>query len=154
MYNKNISKFTEYKKILVWIFIFSFAGLLFAGYLSGVKFFTETCVFNESCPYFLGYPACYFGLVMYLALSVVSYLLVFGRLSLGRGLKLVTGISFIGILFAGYFTLLELPLLFSEGLGAYFFGLPTCALGLIFYVCIFILSLTSRPSPDQELSVW
>ncbi len=123
------------------LFAFSFGGLLFAGYIGGIKFFTETCAFNESCPYFLGYPACYYGFVMYLVLSISSYLLITSRVELVKGLRVVSTVSFLGILFAGYFTLKELPLLFTEGIKAYALGLPTCALGLIFYVLIFVISL-------------
>lgn len=53
----------------------------------------------------------------------------------------VLAVSFLGILFAGYFTLQELPILFAEGFGAYMLGLPTCALGLIFYIIIFIIEV-------------
>jgi len=125
----------------VLLFVFSFSGLLFAGYLSGVKFFDETCAFNEPCPYFLGYPACYYGLLMYLILSVVSGLLLLSYVSKKGGLKTMSLVSFLGILFAGYFTIKELPVLFADGLGAYALGLPTCALGLMFYILIFVLSL-------------
>jgi len=125
---------------IVWLFILSLAGLLFAGYLSGVKFFTSTCAFNESCPIFLGYPACYYGFVMYLLLSILSYWLFTGQASEKSASKRIMLISFLGILFAGYFTIGELPLLFNEGFGAYALALPTCALGLIFYIAIFILS--------------
>ncbi|KND47634.1 MAG: hypothetical protein AB201_01725 [Parcubacteria bacterium C7867-006] len=123
------------------LFVFSFGGLLFAGYIGGIKFFTETCAFNESCPYFLGYPACYYGFAMYLVLSVTSYLLITNRVLLAKGLRIVSGVSLLGILFAGYFTFKELPLLFTDGIKAYALGLPTCALGLIFYVLIFVLSM-------------
>jgi len=111
-------------------------GLLFAGYLSALKFFTDTCAFGESCPYFLGYPACYYGFFMYLLITIFAYLVVFEYINTKTGLKILGLISILGILFAGYFTILELPLLFSEGLGAYLLGLPTCALGLIFYILI------------------
>jgi len=134
---------TKDKKV-VWLSIFSFAGFLFASYMSGVKFFTDTCAFGEACPYFLGYPACYYGFAMFLVLTISSYLLVTNRIGLMKGTAWTMWTSFLGILFAGYFTLRELPLLFSEGSSAYFFGLPTCALGLIFYILIFIMSLVIR----------
>lgn len=121
------------------ILTLSVAGLLFAGYLSGVKFFSGSCALGEGCPFFLGYPACYFGFAMYLLLTIFSIILVFGKdgsIAI-RPIKLV---SLLGILFAGYFTLGELPRLFEQGLGAYVLGLPTCALGLIFYVAIFTIA--------------
>lgn len=126
---------------IVWLFMLSIAGLLFAGYLSGVKFFTETCAFNESCPIFLGYPACYFGFVMYLVLTIFSFLLFTNRIEIKKGTRWTMIVSFLGILFAGYFTLGELPVLFRDGFSAYALVLPTCALGLIFYIAIFVLAL-------------
>lgn len=121
------------------ILTLSVAGLLFAGYLSGVKFFSGSCALGEGCPFFLGYPACYFGFAMYLLLTLFSLILVFGKES-SIAIRPIKLVSLLGILFAGYFTLGELPRLFEQGLSAYVLGLPTCALGLIFYVAIFILS--------------
>jgi hypothetical protein len=77
---------------------------------------------------------------MYLLLSILSYWLFAGKASEKSASKRIMQISFVGILFAGYFTIRELPLLFSEGFGAYALALPTCALGLIFYIAIFILA--------------
>lgn len=132
------------------ILLFSFAGLLFAGYLSSYKFFTKTCALNETCPTFLGQPACYFGFVMYLILFILSLGLVSKKLSEKTALLGILIVSFLGILFAGNFTLAELPLLFQKGIGAYALVLPTCALGLIFYVLIFSLSLFKRFKKNPE----
>jgi disulfide bond formation protein DsbB len=119
----------------------SIAGFLFASYMSGIKFFTQTCAFSEPCPLFLGYPACYFGLAMFALLVLLSAMLFFSKLEEKKALLSILTISLAGILFAGYFSIKELPLLFSEGFGAYALGLPTCTLGLIFYILIFILSV-------------
>lgn len=127
-------------KISVVLFVLSIGGLLFSGYLSGVKFFTSTCAFGEGCPYFLGYPACYFGFAMFLAITIFSYMFLFSKMNIQKALTGLSAVSFLGILFAGYFTLQETPILFEQGLGAYVLGLPTCALGLVFYLVIFILS--------------
>lgn len=123
------------------MFLLGVGGLLFSGYLSAVKLFTETCAFNESCPYFLGYPACYYGFVMYLVIAVLGGLHVAHKIDGKKANEIILWVSFLGILFAGYFTVYELPLLFTEGLSAYVLGLPTCALGLIFYLIILTLSL-------------
>jgi hypothetical protein len=125
------------------ILIFSICGLLFAGYLSGVKFFSGSCALGEGCPYFLGYPACYYGFIMYLFLSIFSLILVFGK-DQNIAIRPIRTVSFLGILFAGYFTLGELPVLFEKGLTAFALGLPTCALGLIFYVAIFLLTFKTK----------
>lgn len=126
------------KKIILFL---GFAGLLFAGYMSSLKFFSDTCAFGESCPYFLGYPACYYGFFMYLIITLFAYLVVFRYINKKTGLNILGLVSSLGVLFAGYFTVLELPLLFEKGLNAYVLGLPTCALGLIFYVLILLFVL-------------
>ncbi len=136
------------KKIIT-LFILSVAGVLFSGYLSGVKFFTTTCAFNESCPYFWGYPVCYFGFAMFLVITIFSTLLLCSKIKKGRGMLGLGVVSFLGIIFAGYFTLLEIPILFAEGFGAYLLGLPTCALGLIFYIAIFVITLI--PSKNSSI---
>lgn len=130
-----------HRKIEWAVFLIGIGGLIFSGYLSAVKLFTETCAFNESCPYFLGYPACYYGFVMYLVITIFAGLHVAHTIDGKRANEVILWTSFLGILFAGYFTVLELPLLFSDGLSAYVLGLPTCALGLIFYLILTVLSL-------------
>lgn len=121
--------------------ILSIAGLLFSGYLSAVKFLSSTCAFNESCPYFLGYPACYFGFAMFTV--IVIYLLFdFWKVIEERTAEMsILAISSLGILFAGYFTIKEIPVLLDKGFSTYFFGLPTCALGLVFFIAILIITL-------------
>jgi hypothetical protein len=113
------------------------AGLLFSGYLSAVKLFTDTCAFNEGCPIFLGYPACYFGFVMYFVMAILLLAMRSGVLREHAMLYGLLGVSALGILFAGSFTLEELPRLRAEGMGAYLLGLPTCAYGLIVYLALF-----------------
>jgi len=131
-------------KINYIILIFSIGGLLFAGYLSSYKFFNKVCALGETCPNFLGQPACYFGFIMYFALTAISAALVTKLIKEKLALNLILAVSFLGILFAGYFTLFELPVLFRDGIGAYALVLPTCALGLIFYVAIFSLTAYKR----------
>ncbi|OGF62555.1 hypothetical protein A2662_02025 [Candidatus Giovannonibacteria bacterium RIFCSPHIGHO2_01_FULL_45_33] len=132
------------------IFILGLSGLVFAGYLSAIKLFNEKCAFNEACPYFLGYPACYYGFVMYLAIAVLAGLLVLGKWDERKTITSILAVSFLGIIFAGYFTVGELPVLFAEGFSSYVLGLPTCALGLIFYIAIFISALTLYPRTENN----
>lgn len=131
------------------ILILSIAGLLFSGFLSAVKFFSNTCALGETCPIFLGLPACYFGFAMYLALAILSVFFVtrkFARIRMA-----LISVSGLGIFFAGYFTGKELPTLFAEGIGSFVLGLPTCAWGLLFYVAIFILTVSSTTSSTKTL---
>ena len=36
--------------------LLTLSGVLFSGYMSSIRFFSDQCAFNEPCPYFLGYP--------------------------------------------------------------------------------------------------
>lgn len=126
------------------LFLLSLAGTAFSGYLSGVKLFSKTCAFGETCPFFLGYPACYYGFVLFLLLTVLSGMLLWGSANTRKTLNLLGVISVLGVLFAGYYTLIELPVLFSAGFSAYMLGLPTCALGLVFFVAVLVVALVAR----------
>ena len=126
------------------------AGLVFSGYLSGVKLFTDTCAFNEGCPIFLGYPACYYGFAMYLTMTLILLLGSFEKIAERTMLRSVLAVASLGILFAGYFTVGELPKLANEGLSAYLLGLPTCAYGLVMYLAIFGVSVNKLLALPKE----
>jgi hypothetical protein len=81
---------------------------------------------------------------MYLVITSFALLHVLHLYDGKKANGVVLAVSLIGIAFAGYFTVGELPLLFTQGFSAYIFGLPTCALGLIFYVVIALLSFRLR----------
>ncbi len=110
----------------------SCAGVLFSGYQSAVKLFSQTCALNE-CPYFLGYPACYFGFMLFALLTIFAVYIVLAKLGSGGLLWAALVVSALGVLFAGRFTIIELPVLLARGLGAYALGLPTCAWGLLMF---------------------
>lgn len=124
----------------VGVFVLTLAGVLFSGYLSSVRLFSNTCAFSEPCPYFLGYPACWFGFALFLSLYVALVVSLSGKAAIQSVAKFNLVISALGILFAGYFTLPEISHLLA-GVKVYRLGLPTCAYGLIFYAIIFILSI-------------
>ena len=125
------------------------AGTLFAGYLSGVKLITDTCALNEPCPYVLGYPACWYGFFMFLALAVVSALGMTSRMGTASALRVTAWISAAGTLFAGWLTVGE-AVTWS---GGYTLGLPSCAYGLVFYVAVLALTLKAlRAQPDGHMS--
>jgi uncharacterized membrane protein len=130
-----------HRKLEYGICILSIGGLIFSGYLSAIKFFTETCAFGETCPYFLGYPACYYGFAMYLIITFFGGLHVAHLYDGKKANQIVLSIACLGILFSGYFTFREFSSLFTKGLSAYVLGLPTCALGLVFYVAIAVTAL-------------
>ncbi len=127
------------------------AGVLFSGYLSGVKFFSARCAFGEGCPLFLGKPACYFGFALFLLIFISAAFWVFSRHErMARYGAFV--FSLLGTLFAGRFTVAELPLLFDRGFKAYALGLPTCALGLIFFAAVLFITVGAWPASEPKRS--
>lgn len=122
--------------------VLSLGGTLFAGYLSGVKLITGTCAFNETCPYFLGYPSCWYGFAMFFAMTLVAAAALLKKLDAAKAARAIAGISFAGILFAGYFVVGEIVQWLSVPAATrYGLVLPTCVYGLVFYVIIFVLSV-------------
>lgn len=121
------------------IFFLTLAGFLFSGYLSLVKLLSNTCALNEPCPYFLGYPACWYGFGMFTVLFILA---IIGQWKESSKLIywLQVAVSILGIMFASYFTVPEISRLLN-GTSAYSLGLPTCAYGLIFYIIIFFLAI-------------
>jgi len=128
-------------------FILALGGVLFSGYLSAIKLFTGTCAFNESCPTFFGYPACWYGFGMFAAMCVIAVLALRDTITHRIAPKLIAGISLLGILFAGQYVWQEIALWLGPtaktGYGLVF---PICVYGLIFYIIIFILSLIALKS--------
>lgn len=131
----------KYKNFKFFFLASSIAGVLFSGYMSEMKFFSTVCAFGETCPIFLGMPACYFGFIMFCSLLFFSTLLWFDKWDTKSLSKSLFIASLVGVIFAGYFSIGEMPLFFKNGPSAYFFGLPTCAIGCVFFVIIFIASI-------------
>ena len=127
-----------YKNFKYFFLILSSMGVLFSGYMSGVKLFSKTCAFGETCPLFLGMPACYIGFILFLSLFLVSLMFILNKREVIVISKKLFYISLIGVIYSLYFAIPELPVLFKKGFSAYFFGLPTCVLGSIFFITIFI----------------
>lgn len=126
----------------------SLGGALFAGYLSGIKLFTGSCAFNESCPYFLGYPSCWYGFGLFLTLFLLSLAASLGKMPVLKATKWIAGVSFAGIVFAGWFVVQEVYgwITIVRVLG-YGLGLPTCVYGLVFYAIIFGISAGRTCAP-------
>lgn len=128
------------KKYFRWTSILSIGGVLFAGYLSSLKLFVGICAFGEPCPYFLGYPACYFGFLFFLAMAITS-LWGYSKKPSEKLIETNLSISLAGVVFAGYFVVLEIvAAIEAKSVILYGLGLPTCVYGLIFYIAILILS--------------
>ncbi|HVP00097.1 MAG TPA: hypothetical protein VMT15_18630 [Bryobacteraceae bacterium] len=120
--------------------LLTLAGVLFSGYMSSVKFFTTNCAFDEPCPLFLGYPACYYGFGLFLTMFLAAIFTFAGKLSAGAGRNVLRIVSLAGILFAGYFVVQEIIRYRAGGTAGGALVLPTCAYGLIFFTLIFAVS--------------
>ncbi len=121
--------------------VLALAGIAFAGYLSLYKIFSNTCALGEACPYFLGYPACWYGFIMFSTMFIAS---IAGLLVKSKEKMLnivILAVSSIGILFAGNFVVQEIQTWMQNPNTNYKLILPTCVYGLIFYILIFIFSL-------------
>lgn len=127
------------------LFLLSLAGTFFSGYLSAVKFFSQTCAFGETCPLFIGYPACYVGFGLFLILAILTGIYLWKQGTRQHTvLNTTVLIALLGVFFSGYFSFLEIPALMRNGFGFYTFGLPTCILGFFFFVAVFVCSLIQR----------
>jgi uncharacterized membrane protein len=126
----------EKKTALKYVSIISFIGVLFSGYLSFGTVISGVCPLNGECPFFLGYPACYFGLAMFLMILIASLMSFLPKQNKDNLIKAILAISFMGILFSGYFSLIEIlnPRNYS-------LILPTCVYALIMYILVFIIPL-------------
>jgi len=130
------------KNHLFTLLLLTLAGTLFSGYLSGIKLFSGTCALNEPCPYFLGFPACYYGFILFAIMLVITAIAYAIRTSKRWPTVCNAIISGLGVLFAGYFTVKEIINLFQSVTPTkYALILPSCSYGLIFFIVIFILSL-------------
>lgn len=134
----------EEKKFYRWVLGLSGGGVLFAGYLTLTRLLTGICPFKEPCPYFLGYPACWYGLAMFILLFVVSLLGVIGWYEGKRRLLALLFVSGVGIVFSGSFVIREIILAIQYGWPQYTLLLPTCAYGFVVYTALFILAHRQR----------
>ena len=135
------------------IIALSVAGLLFSGYLSGVKMFSHTCALDTGCSYFLGYPTCYYGFGFFAIIFIVA---LGNKFCVWGGQKMKTArihtlrtITFAGILFSLFFSIKEILIMFEKHIVYGTLILPTCFYGLIVYVIVFFLSLKLKTADDK-----
>jgi len=127
------------------IFIFSIMGTLFAGYLTVSKLLLGYCPLTEPCPIFLGYPACVYGFVLYLAMLAMSAFALFSKKVASRHSlsSAIFWVSLIGVLFALYSTYQEVYFICPQGCH-YSLGMPTCVYGLVMYIIILVTSVIAQ----------
>jgi hypothetical protein len=131
------------------------SGFLFSGYMSGVKFFTSTCAYQEPCPLFLGYPACYFGFGLFTVLFLASVLTCANKVPARRSRSILRIAAGAGVVFAGYFLTQEISGFIATGFQPGELFLPTCAYGLVFFLSICALSFyrpgtSTRTNPSEH----
>ncbi len=134
------------------LYSLSLAGTLFSGYLSGVKLFTNTCAFGEGCPLFLGYPACYFGFILFFTLLLTVTLGVFKKSTYKSAARTMSLVSLLGVLFAGKYVVAEIATYISSGFSAKGLVLPTCAYGLLFFMLVFIFAVRFRKAESKQIT--
>lgn len=123
---------------LRFIFGFSLAGFLFSGYLATIQLFSGACAFNETCQTVLHVPVCWYDFALFVMLLSLSYYTFTQRIGFAKAITYIGGVSLFGVLFAGTLTLTEIPAYLKKGFGAYTFGVPTCFMGLVFFMMIFV----------------
>ena len=118
--------------------VVSAAGTAFSGYLSAKRMSSGICAFDESCPFFFGHPACYYGLALFAGLLFVAVAANVTRTQRAWPAAVSAVLAIAGVAFASTMTTLELhrgvrhPLL-----------LPTCAWGAIFFAATLGLSIAA-----------
>ena len=114
------------------------SGVLFAGYLSAHRALLGVCAFDESCPFFLGYPACYTGFALFSTLFIVSAIGLARRTEAVWPMVANLCVSSFGVVFAAGMAARELSAHVH-----YKMGLPTCAYGLVFFAAVLGASIAA-----------
>ena len=128
--------------------------MLFSGYLSAVKLFSQTCAIDSGCSYFLGYPTCYYGFAFFALIFILTLANKFcswggEKLAVAR-LHALRAVSALGIAFSLYFSVVEIWKMISEKMVYGALILPTCFYGLIVYIWVFVLAMKLRSSQKDE----
>lgn len=118
----------------------SLGGTLFAVYMTGHRLFLKVCPFNEECPIFLGHPACYYGLAMFLVMLGAATGLMYDMVAMSTAVYVLGGTSALGILFAGQYVVADVSAWLVHG-RKYGLVLPACAWGMIFYAIVLAISV-------------
>ncbi len=86
-----------------------------------------------------------YGFIIFLMIFAVSGLALVGRAEFVKTLKLDRAISFVGILFSGYYVLKDIIFWLNAPSNSvrYELFLPTCAYGLAVYIIIFALAFNA-----------
>ncbi len=120
--------------------LLALAGFLFSGYMSVVRLIKKKCAFNDTCPFIIGVPACWYGFVLFAILLGTDALALAGWISEAAAATVLLWTSSLGVLLSGCLTVPEMFRWFVSRT-RYGLVLPSCAYGLVFYAAIFLLSI-------------
>ncbi len=127
------------------IIILAIAGVLFSGYLSAVKLFSQTCAIDTGCSYFLGYPTCYYGFSIFTLILIAALANKFckwgGKKMQVARLHALRSFAAVGIVFSAYFSFIEIGQMISKKMVYGALIMPTCFYGLIFYIWVMLLAM-------------
>jgi hypothetical protein len=139
-------KLSPIQRWITCLFVLTTAGLLFSGYFSAIRLFTGTCAFNEFCPYFLGYPACWYGFGMFLIMFIVTTLAFAKKIHAETAVTTDIIVALFGMFFSGRFAIIEFVRALSMGGPV----LSTCTFGFLFYGAIFIVALVAPEETETD----
>ena len=118
------------------ILAISLAGMLFSGFLIVQKLFSGTCSLKEGCAYLFGLPTCIYGLVLFTAIVLISFLVIIKQTREAPAKTALLALAVVGIIFSGYYSITELAT--CNGC-TYSLLLPACVYGLVLYTVIALL---------------
>jgi hypothetical protein len=131
------------RNMLLTAMYLSIAGVLFAGYLTLNKLVRNVCSFGETCPFLWGYPACLYGLILFLILFLtILTLLLKDDDTLASHIFLY--VSILGVLYSGYFAYKDVFFPVCGNNCVYQMGLPTCVYGFVVFVAVFVFMILYR----------
>jgi uncharacterized membrane protein len=123
------------------IFIIALVGMLFSGFLTVQKLFSGTCSLKEGCAYLFGLPTCLYGLIMFAAIALISFLVIIKKTRPAPAKTATLALAAIGILFSGYYSITELT---SCNGCSYSLLLPACVYGLVMYLTVGIIIVLNK----------
>lgn len=136
------------QKTLLLVLLFSVVGALFSGYLTFSILFGDGCPLQEPCPLFLGWPACAFGFDLFILSLLAGVVLLFKRRE--KVIWFLIVVTLAGVLFSGYFSVLELVSPSCIGECVYELGLPSCVWGFFVFVIVFVAAVGLKRTRSSD----
>ena len=122
------------------LFYLGLTGAVFSGVLGLRQLAGQTCTLSTSCALLLGYPACLFGLVVYVLLMIVGWFGLVQGLQASSLRRAALVFSGMGMLLAGWFAVTEMWNYLTGGF-LYDINPPIHMYGLALFFVIFVISV-------------